>query len=50
MIENLKKIKEDIIINLSYMRQVLKSLEAIEDKRLNSNKLKSKKTWLSRLY
>ena len=49
MIKNLKKIKNRMIVNLSYMNLVIKSLDTIEDKRLTSNKL-NKKSWLKRLY
>jgi hypothetical protein len=49
MIKELNNIKHRMIINLSYMSLVLKSLEDIKDKRLNSNKL-NKKSWLKRLY
>tara|TARA_R110002167_G_scaffold341429_2_gene549826 strand:- start:928 stop:1077 length:150 start_codon:yes stop_codon:yes gene_type:complete len=49
MIKNVKKIKNKIIVNLSYMNLVIKSLDLIKDKRLNSNKL-NKKSWLKRLY
>ena len=44
-----KRVKNKIIVNLSYMNLVLKSLDLIKDKRLNSNKL-NKKSWLKRLY
>lgn len=49
MIDIAKDIKADIIINLSHMSIVIKSLDKIKDKRLNSNKLK-RKSWLKRLY
>ena len=49
MNKNFKKIKNRIIVNLSYMNLVIKSLDTIEDKRLTSNKL-NKKSWLKRLY
>jgi len=49
MIKNLKKVKNRMIVNLSYMNLVIKSLDTIEDKRLTSNKL-NKKSWLKRLY
>ena len=49
MDKNFKKIKNRIIVNLSYMNLVIKSLDTIEDKRLTSNKL-NKKSWLKRLY
>jgi hypothetical protein len=48
-IKKIKKIKNKIIVNLKYMDFVIKSLETIKDKRLNSNKL-NKKSWLKRLY
>ena len=38
-----------MIINLGYMALVIKDIENIKDKRLNSNKL-NKKSWLKRLY
>ena len=44
-----KRVKNKIIVNLSYMDLVLKSLDLIKDKRLNSNKL-NKKSWLRRVY
>ena len=47
--KDFKKIKNRIIVNLSYMNLVIKSLDIIDDKRLTSNKL-NKKTWLKRLY
>jgi hypothetical protein len=49
MIELLKILKRDMIINLNYMGLVIKDIENIKDKRLNSNKL-NKKTWLKRLF
>tara|TARA_R110000868_G_scaffold44930_1_gene149501 strand:+ start:1651 stop:1800 length:150 start_codon:yes stop_codon:yes gene_type:complete len=49
MIKDFKRVKNKIIVNLSYMDLVLKSLDLIKDKRLNSNKL-NKKSWLKRLY
>ena len=49
MDKNFKKIKNRIIVNLSYMNLVIKSLDTIDDKRLTSNKL-NKKSWLKRLY
>lgn len=49
MIKDFKRVKNKIIVNLSYMDLVLKSLDSIKDKRLNSNKL-NKKSWLKRLY
>lgn len=49
MNKNFKKIKNRIIVNLSYINLVIKSLDTIEDKRLTSNKL-NKKSWLKRLY
>ena len=49
MDKNFKKIKNRIIVNLSYMDLVIKCLDTIEDKRLTSNKL-NKKSWLKRLY
>jgi hypothetical protein len=49
MNKNFKKIKNRIIVNLSYMNLVIKSLDTIEDKRLTSNKL-NRKSWLKRLY
>jgi hypothetical protein len=47
--KDFKRIKNRIIVNLSYMNLVIKSLDIIDDKRLTSNKL-NKKTWLKRLY
>ncbi len=38
-----------MIINLSYMSLVIKDIDNIKDKKLNSNKL-NKKSWLKRLY
>lgn len=49
MIDKLKRIKNTITINLSYMQLVIKNIEQIKDKKLNSNKL-NKKSWLKRLY
>jgi hypothetical protein len=49
MIEKLNIIKRNMIINLNYMSLVIKDIENIKDKRLNSNKL-NKKTWLKRLF
>ena len=49
MIDRLKIIKKNMLINLSYMSLVIKDIENIKDKRLNSNKL-NKKSWLKRLY
>tara|TARA_B110000858_G_scaffold26555_1_gene27691 strand:- start:4198 stop:4347 length:150 start_codon:yes stop_codon:yes gene_type:complete len=49
MIDRLKIIKKNMIINLGYMGLVIKDIENIKDKRLNSNKL-NKKSWLKRLY
>ena len=49
MIDRLNIIKKNMIINLSYMSLVIKDIENIKDKRLNSNKL-NKKSWLKRLY
>ena len=43
------KIKNKLIVNLSYLDYVLKCLDTIKDKRLTSNKL-NKKSWLKRLY
>jgi hypothetical protein len=45
-----KLIKSEMTINLSYMQLVLKGLDSIKDTRLNSNKLKTKKQWLKRLF
>lgn len=44
------QLKDDIIVNLSYMSMVLKGLDSIKDKRLNSNKLKNKRQWLKMWY
>ena len=41
-----KVIRNKMIINLSYLDLVLKSLDNIKDNKLTSNKLKSKKSWL----
>jgi hypothetical protein len=49
MIDRLKIIKKNMLINLSYMSLVIKDIENIKDKRLNSNKL-NKKSWLRKLY
>ena len=49
MIDRLNIIKKNMIINLGYMALVIKDIENIKDKRLNSNKL-NKKSWLKRLY
>tara|TARA_R110002153_G_scaffold3274_1_gene16078 strand:- start:1613 stop:1762 length:150 start_codon:yes stop_codon:yes gene_type:complete len=49
MIEKLKLIKKNMLINLTFMGLVIKDIEGIKDKRLNSNKL-NKKSWLKRLY
>ena len=49
MIDRLKIIKKNMMINLSYMSLVIKDIENIKDKRLNSNKL-NKKSWLRKLY
>jgi len=49
MIEKLKIIKSNMIINLEYMTLVIKDIENNKDKRLNSNKL-NKKSWLKRLF
>ena len=49
MIDRLNIIKKNMIINLAYMVLVIKDIENIKDKRLNSNKL-NKKSWLKRLY
>ena len=40
-----KVIKNKMIVNLSYLDLVLKSLDTIKDKRLISNKLK-RRSWL----
>ena len=49
MIDRLKIIKKNMLINLSYMSLVINDIENIKDKRLNSNKL-NKKSWLRKLY
>lgn len=49
MLKDFKRVKNKIIVNLQYLDYVIKSLETIKDKRLNSNKL-NKKSWLKRLY
>ena len=43
-----KVIRNKMIINLSYLDLVLKSLDTIKDKKLTSNKLKSKRLWQRR--
>ena len=49
MIDRFKIIKKNMILNLSYMSLVIKDIDNIKDKKLNSNKL-NKKSWLKRLY
>jgi len=49
MIEIAKDIKTEIIVNLAQLNLIIKSMDNINDKRLNSNKLK-RKSWLKRLY
>jgi hypothetical protein len=49
MIEDFKRLKNKIMINLQYVNLVVKSLETIKDNRLTSNKLK-RKSWLKKLY
>ena len=49
MIDDFKRLKNKIMINLQYVNLVVKSLETIKDNRLTSNKLK-RKSWLKKLY
>ena len=49
MIDRLKLIKRNMMLNLNYMSLVIKDIENIKDKRLNSNKL-NKKSWLRKLF
>tara|TARA_R110000822_G_scaffold2241_7_gene10805 strand:- start:7100 stop:7243 length:144 start_codon:yes stop_codon:yes gene_type:complete len=47
MIDRFKRIKNDMIINLEYTKLVINNLDSIK---IKSNKLKTKKQWLKRLY
>ena len=49
MIRDFKRVKNKLVVNLSYMNLVIKNIDLIKDKRLNSNKL-NKKSWLRKLY
>lgn len=42
-----KRIKNDMIINLEYTKLVINNLDSIK---IKSNKLKTKKQWLRKLY
>ena len=50
MIDRLKEIKNNLIVNAEYMKLVLNNLDFIKDKKLNSNKIKHKKIWLKMLF
>ena len=47
MIDRFKRIKNDMIINLEYTKLVINNLDSIK---IKSNKLKTKKQWLRKLY
>ena len=49
MIDRFKIVKKNMVLNVNYMSLVIKDIENIKDKRLNSNKL-NRKTWLKMLY
>ncbi len=47
MIDRVKRVKNEIIINLEYTKLVINNLDNIK---IKSNKLKNKRQWLKRLF